>query len=89
MLFGVDRKLLRNACFANSRLAGKHDDSALAGHRIIEGCGKLGHLLTAADETTAVGKRLRHAASIASSSAGFQGQADVGCLLSLKDSEVG
>ena len=50
MLFGVDRKLLRNARFANSRLAGKLDDSALAGHRIIEGCGKLGHLPLAANK---------------------------------------
>ena len=50
MLFGVDRKLLRNACFANSRLAGKRDQPSPARQGIIQGRSKLGHLPLAANK---------------------------------------
>ncbi len=45
--------------------------SSAVGSTFIDG-GKFGHLPLAADETTAVGKRLRHGASIASESVVFQ-----------------
>jgi len=49
-LLGQHGQLLGGAGFANSRLAGKHDQPSPARQGMIQGCGKLGHLPLAANK---------------------------------------